>query len=110
MADQAKTKASELRRTAIDKADQGRQRAASALQSTADTLRNRVHAGGDRVSQVANQAASRLESTAEYMREHDVRDMMDDFGGMVRRNPGVSLIAAAAVGFLLGSSMRRDRY
>jgi ElaB/YqjD/DUF883 family membrane-anchored ribosome-binding protein len=110
-ANQAKDKASEYGRTAVDKLDQGRNTAASALQRTASSLRG---AGGGRVGDVANRAADTIERTATYMRDHDVRDMMSDVDGAVRRNPGPSLLIGAAFGFLLGSAIRggssSDRY
>ena len=53
--------------------------------------------------------ADRIENTARYLREHDTHDMVSGVESMVRRNPGASLCAALAVGFLIGSAMRRDR-
>jgi ElaB/YqjD/DUF883 family membrane-anchored ribosome-binding protein len=110
-ANQAKEKASELGRTAADRLDQSRNTAASALQKTASTLRG---TGSGRVGDVANRAADTIERTATYVRDHDVRDMMSDVEGAVRRNPGPSLLIAAAFGFLLGSAIRSgsssDRY
>ena len=111
-ASQAREKASEYGRSAVDKLDQGRHSAAGALQRTASTLRN---SGGGRMGDVANRAADKIERTATYMRDHDVRDMVSDVEGAVRRNPGPSLLIAAAFGFLLGSAIRsgssdRHRY
>jgi ElaB/YqjD/DUF883 family membrane-anchored ribosome-binding protein len=111
-ANQARDKASEYGRTAVDKLDQGRTSAANALQRTASSLRN---AGGEgRMGEVARGAAQKIEHAATYMRDHDVRDMMSDVEGAVRRNPGPSLLIAAAFGFLLGSAIRggssSDRY
>jgi ElaB/YqjD/DUF883 family membrane-anchored ribosome-binding protein len=103
-AQQAREKANEYSRTAVDKLDQGRSSAASALQRTASSLRG---AGGEgRMGDVANRAAEKIEHAATYMRDHDVRDMMSDVEGAVRRNPGPSLVIAAAFGFLLGSAIR----
>ena len=111
-ASQARGKASEYGRTAVEKLDQGRHSAANALQKTASTLRN---TGSGRVGDVAHRAADTIDRTATYMRDHDVRDMMSDVEGAVRRNPGPSLLIAAAFGFLLGSAIRggghdRTRY
>jgi ElaB/YqjD/DUF883 family membrane-anchored ribosome-binding protein len=109
-ANQAKERASEYGRTAVERLDQGRSSAANALQRTASSLRG---AGGGRVGDVANRAADTIERTASYMRDHDVRDMMSDVEGAVRRNPGPSLLIAAAFGFLLGSAIKSgssDRY
>ncbi len=108
MASQAKDKASEYGRMASEKVDQGRVNAASGLENAADTLRTRAQSGGQAITEFANTAADKLQSTATYMREHDARQMMGDLNEVVRRNPGPSLIAAAAFGFLLGAALRRD--
>jgi hypothetical protein len=84
--------------------------AAGALQNTADSLRNRVEQGGSKLSNVANATATKLESTANYMRDHDMRAMMGDVEGAIRRNPGPALLCAAAFGFLLGTALRRDSH
>jgi ElaB/YqjD/DUF883 family membrane-anchored ribosome-binding protein len=107
-ASQAKEKAAELARTAAQKVDEGRVSAANAMESTASTLRTSGQTSGQKITSMANTAADTLQSTAEYMRQHDVRGMMGDLEQMVRRNPGPSLIAAAAVGFLLATAVRRD--
>ena len=58
-----------------------------------------------------NPRASRYEidvdgrlATADYIRESDVNTMMEDVKRLVKDNPGPALLAAAAVGFLLGRS------
>ena len=56
----------------------------------------------------AHDAADKVEATAQYVRQHDVQDMMADLENLVRRHPGQSLIAAAAVGFLLGRAFKID--
>jgi len=106
VASQAKEKASEFSRSAVQKMDEKRMTAAEALHNTAESLRGGAQTGGTRMSSIANTAAEKLENTASYMREHDVRGMVGDLEGVVRRNPGPSLIAAAAVGFLLGAAIR----
>lgn len=111
-ANQAKERAAEVGRNAVESLDRGIDTAASKLQNTASSLRQ-YGQGEGRVSSVANRAADTIEKTAGYMREHDVRDMLGDVEGAVRRNPGPSLIIAAAFGFLLGTAMRggnRNRY
>jgi len=107
-ADQAKEKASQYGRVASQKIDQGRISTASGLESAANSLRSSAQTGGDAITQFANNAADRLQTTASYMREHSVGQMYGDVEQVVRRNPGPSLIAAAAVGFLLGAALRRD--
>lgn len=105
---QAKDKAAEVGRTAVRKIDEGMDTAASKLQGAASQIRNKVQ-GNSTMANVANRAADKMETAAVYMREHDAQDVMRDFEGAVRRNPGPSLIIAAAVGFLLGTTMRGGR-
>jgi len=45
---------------------------------------------------------------ADYVRSHDTRAMVDDAGDLVRRYPAQSLVAAAAVGFLVGRALRNS--
>lgn len=110
-ASQAKAKASELAhkasdygKSALDKVDEKRTTAASALDSTASGLRS----SGERVTHWGDAAANKIEDTARYLREHDTRSMASDFEATVRRNPGPSILIAAAFGFLLGSAMKRS--
>lgn len=107
---QAKEKAAEFGRQTADTIDRNLDTAASKLQSTAESLRMRAGTGSDKVSNLATNAADKLDATARYFREHHTRDMVSDFESMVRRNPGASLGAALAVGFLLGATLKRDRY
>ncbi len=103
-ASEAKQKVSDLGRSAADKIDQNRGSAASGLESAANTLREKAGSlpGGENVTNLANNAAEKLTTTADYVRTHDVNGMMADLERLVKNNPGPSLVAAAAVGFLLG--------
>ncbi len=103
-ASQAKTKVSELGRTAADKIDQSREATAGGLESAASTLHEKADSlpGGDKVTTLAHTAADKLTSTADYVREHDVNSMMADVERLVKNNPGPSLLAAAVIGFLIG--------
>lgn len=106
-AHEAKEKAAELARSAEEKVNQKREAAAAALQSTAGSLRNRAQASGEAIAGFGNKTADKLQHTADYLRDHDARGMLGDLEGVVRRNPGPSLVAAAVVGFLLGAAMRK---
>jgi len=86
-----------------DAAERLRSSAAHGLDSAADA----VHAGGERVASTAHRAGDALASGAEYVRDHDVRDMVDDLAQVVRNNPGPALLCAAALGFVLGRSVYR---
>ena len=105
---QMKDKAAQLGRSAAQKVDETRGSTAEALQSTANSLRSGAQSSGEAISNAANRTAEKLESTAKYVREHDFRSMMQDVEEVVRRNPAQSLCAAIAVGFLMGSALRRS--
>lgn len=108
MASHAKNTASDWGRTAASAVDRNMKSAAGALESTASAIRERVPATG-KVNEIATTAADKIETTARYLRDHDTRDMVAGMESAVRRNPGASLAAALAVGFLIGTAMRRDR-
>jgi len=105
-----KQKVSESARQATDKIDEKRAPAADALESAASTIHEKAEdlPGGETVKNVAHSAAEKLEATAGYIREHDVRTMMSDVEEIVKRNPGPSLLIAAAIGFLIGRAFRED--
>jgi ElaB/YqjD/DUF883 family membrane-anchored ribosome-binding protein len=108
MASQAKNTATEWGRSAASTVDKNLQSAAGALENTAHKLRERVPATG-KVNELATATASKIEHTARYLREHDTSDMVAGVESVVRRNPGASLCAALAVGFLIGTALKRDR-
>jgi ElaB/YqjD/DUF883 family membrane-anchored ribosome-binding protein len=93
-----KDKVAELGRQAVEKIDAQREPAASTLGKTATSL----HDQAEKASSVAHATADKLQATADYVRETDVKAMMDDVADLVKRYPGQALAAAAAVGFLVG--------
>jgi ElaB/YqjD/DUF883 family membrane-anchored ribosome-binding protein len=105
---QVKDKASDLGHTTVDAINEKRGAAASGLEKAASTLHNNAESlpGGDKVSGVAHAAADKLSATADYVRTHDVNKMMADVETLVKNNPGPSLVAAAAIGFLAGRAFR----
>jgi ElaB/YqjD/DUF883 family membrane-anchored ribosome-binding protein len=99
-----RSKAQDVGARATQRADQARVGAAAGLESVASTL----HDKGDRVASAAHSAADAVSYGAEYLRENDVQTMLNDLMEVIRRNPGPSLIGAAALGFLLGRALSRD--
>jgi ElaB/YqjD/DUF883 family membrane-anchored ribosome-binding protein len=100
---------SDLGRSAVDRLDETRARAADGIEGAASALQegaNRL--AGERLSNLANNAADRLNLTADYVRDNNVNRMMEDVGTLVRNNPGPSLVIAAAFGFLIGRAVMRD--
>lgn len=108
LASQAKSTASEWGRTAASTVDKNLQSAAGALENTASKLRENVPQSGV-VNEYGTAAAEKIQNTARYLREHDTNDMVAGVESMVRRNPGAALAGALAVGFLIGTAMKRDR-
>jgi len=102
---------SDIARTATQTVDDGRKTAAERLGSAASAVRDRADQlpGGPKVQQFAHAAADRLNTTADYMRSHDAKHMLADVKGVVKNNPGPSLVIAAAFGFVLGRAFTRDQ-
>jgi len=100
---------SDMARTATQTVDDGRKTAAERLGSAASAVRDRADQlpGGPKVQQFAHAAADGLNTTADYVRSHDAKHMLADVKGVVKNNPGPSLIIAAAFGFMLGRARSR---
>ena len=109
-ATKAKDKVQEAARNVQSKIDETRTPAADKLQNAASALHEKAGSlpGGETVAGLAHGAADRMQATAEYVRDHDVQRMTADVEAFVRRRPGQSLLAAAAVGFLIGRAFRNN--
>lgn len=101
---QVKDRMSDVGRSAADKIDENRGAAATGLDKAASAIHHKAESlpGGEKVSGLAHAAADKLNSTAGYVREHDVNRMMADVETRVKNSPGPALLAAAAIGFLVG--------
>lgn len=104
-AKQAADRATDIGRDAVDQLDSSRGSIADGLNKTASAIRS--SAPGP-IAEHAETAAGAIEDAAEYVRNRDVFAMASDLTAVVKRNPGPSLIAAVAVGFLIGMMFRRD--
>ncbi|HEX7361044.1 MAG TPA: hypothetical protein VF283_11205 [Bryobacteraceae bacterium] len=106
----AKQSVSSATRQAAEQVDAKRGSAANAMESAASTIHEKAEnlPGGETVRNTAHTAADKLQSTANYVREHDVQSMLSDVEAMVKRNPGPSLLIAAAIGFLIGRAFRGE--
>ena len=100
-----KDKTQDLGRAAMDKVESNRVAAAGALHNAASSLHD--NAGKmPNGPQIAHSAAERVEAMAGYLQSNDTKQMMDDVGQVVKRNPMPSLVIAACVGFLVGRAVR----
>ncbi|MDZ4801119.1 MAG: hypothetical protein SGI92_23420 [Bryobacteraceae bacterium] len=104
-----KDTAGEYGRSAAEQIDKNVQGAAGALQGTAEKLRSAAPDSG-KLSGIAETAASKLDSTAHMLENFDTRELMTAAEGWTRRNPGMAIGGALAVGFFIGMSLRRDRH
>jgi ElaB/YqjD/DUF883 family membrane-anchored ribosome-binding protein len=111
----AKETISDAGRKAVDKINEQREPAASSLDSAASSLHRTassfpegVKSGVDTVASAAHATADKIQATADYVRNNDLNAMMGDVEGLVKRYPGQSLLAAAAVGFLIGRVLRNS--
>jgi hypothetical protein len=100
-ASQVRERAAQFSRAASRKADDTRGFTADTLHDTAESVRHCGQTSGDAISGIANETADSFESGARYVRSHDLRGMVGD---VVRKNPGLSLIAAVAAGFIIGTA------
>jgi len=108
IADSAKTmkdKTQEFGRAAVSKIEENRVMAAGALHNAANGLHQSA-AKLPNVPDMAHSAAEKVDAVASYMEGHNTRQMMADVEGVVTRNPGPSLLIAAAFGFLMGRALR----
>ena len=72
-----------------------RETAAGAVDATASTL----HIRGDQISGAAHSAPNKLHATANYVRQTNVKGMVDDFEDILKRYPAQTLAAAAFCDF-----------
>src|SRR5256885_1673558 len=103
-AEDVKERLADATRRASDRIDAQREPAASTLENAAERLRERGDSGTNVTARAARTTADKLQATAEYIRENDVRAMMDDMQDVVRRHPGPALAAAVVAGFLVGKA------
>ncbi|MHB1870757.1 MAG: hypothetical protein ACYCT1_07880 [Steroidobacteraceae bacterium] len=63
---------------------------------------------GPRGRRAAQAAANTLAHTAEYIRKSDAASVMADAKRLVKDNPGIAMLGAAIIGFVLARAWSRD--
>jgi hypothetical protein len=108
MASKVSDKAGHFVDTVSEKFGQQRGNAAEGLDRVASTIHDRAEGvpGGPKVVKMTHSIADGMESTASYLRDHDFTKMGKDVMDVCRRYPTQSVVAALAVGFLIGRSRR----
>ncbi|HUG47876.1 MAG TPA: hypothetical protein VMP67_05630 [Candidatus Limnocylindria bacterium] len=97
------TVAEQAQQTAEVKLSSQKDQAASTLHSLAQTIRDGGQRMGDEQPQIASlaeQAATKVDQASSYIREHDLRDFVQEAEGFARREPLIFLGGAFALGFL----------
>ena len=108
MTSKVKDKAGQMADTVSEKLGQQRENAAEGLDRAASTIHEKAGSvpGGPKVVNLTHSIADGMESTASYLRGHDFSEMGKDLMDVCRRYPAQSLVAALALGFLIGRSRR----
>ena len=108
IASKVKDKAGQVADTVSEKLGQQRGNAAEGLDRAASAIHERAESvpGGPKLVKMTHSIADGMESTASYLRDHDFKKMGKDVMDVCRRYPTQSLVAAVAVGFLIGRSRR----
>ena len=113
LAQKARDTAGDLGHRAADLASSAAERAGDALGSVgqgmstlAGTIRQNVPREG-MLGSAAGSVAEGLEAGGRYLREHDLGDIGDDLGRLVRQHPLPAMLTVFGIGFLLGSALRR---
>ena len=104
---EAKESIEELGRSAGRKLDKARDETGEALHTAASSVRTTGRQGCEAIDDLATGAADRLDATASYIEDHDLRNVFIGLRRFGRRHLTGSLVAAAAIGFLAGSALRR---
>lgn len=107
---QATSRAKDIGRKAAAVIDEKRDAVARGIDSAASALHEKAESlpGGEKVARAAHTTAEALDKAAGYVRDQDVEDMLSDAQLIAKRNPGVTLLAAAALGFLLARIFSRN--
>ena len=108
MASKVKDKAGQVVDTVSETLGHRRENAAEGLDRAASSIYDRAESvpGGPKVVKMTHSIADGMESTASYLRDHDFAKMGKDVMDVCRRYPTQSVVAALAVGFLIGRSRR----
>lgn len=93
------------------------ERVASSADSAIDTLGEKIGDAGESIGdrstgrgfleRVGRILASSMKSVGTYLEEKDLRDMAMDVGGVIKRNPGKTILIGAGVGYLIARRMRK---
>ncbi len=105
MRDQIQTLKGQATDKAREYADQGKERATTALDNFSQVVQDAARSVDERLGseygQYAHRAADAVTQLAEGLRGKSVDDLLDDSRSLIRKSPGVAISAAALIGFAL---------
>ncbi len=73
----------------------------------ADLMKDGMRRTRKNVEAASRRVASAVNDSGDYFRENGPRGVMRDVQGLVREHPGKALLAMAAVGYLIGRSLKQ---
>jgi ElaB/YqjD/DUF883 family membrane-anchored ribosome-binding protein len=97
----------ELSRSAARKIDRGIDQTGSALHSAASSVREKGRQGSEAIDNLAAGTADRLDAAASYIEDHRAADVFGRVRSFAHRHPTRTLLVAAAIGFLAGTTITR---
>lgn len=106
----AKESVEELGRSAGRRMDEVRGETGAALHTAARSVRGAGLGGSAAVEELAAGTANQLDATASFVENHDLRDALTSLRMFSHRHLTGSLLAAAAVGLLAGTAIRRSAH
>lgn len=83
------------------------ERASDAVDDATEAASRVTERVTERASEIGKKAVDQFNATTQYFREHDVQAMVSDVKSWAKANPAQAMIAAAAVGFLAATLIRR---
>jgi len=96
----------QAKRQATSQLDSQKYRAVDGLEVVAEALRQTGQRLQDEqqapIGRYVDRAAERLDTVTDYLREHDAQEIVSDTEDLARRQPGLFLSGAVALGFVVG--------
>lgn len=108
-AEKVEVDVNEIRREALEKADEIRKEAAKKLNAAAEAIRKEVRENDvdkDGIKK-ADEIATHLEKTATYLANNTLEEMGEDATELVTRNPWQAVLVALIIGVFIGMMFRR---
>jgi hypothetical protein len=100
--DQARERASAMSHKAQQRAEQGKEKAATGMHRAADRIRERGSGSEGLAGQASSKAANGMDKAADYLKDHNTDEMLKDAERYAKEHPGQAIVGAVVAGFLLG--------